>query len=131
MSAVPVQKPIIVTRPKAQPQLRVEQGTKSSVATVILVKSAIFCGLTLSAFFASSLTGQVMLEKARIEGIHAIERSKAATKEDALLRGRVQALTSSSAIDSWATQNHFIPPEGLVAQSDSASENTQDAQAKH
>jgi len=117
MSAVPVQKPIIIARPKAKPELRVEQGTKPSVLTLILSRAVLFALLTLGIFFASSLAGQVMVEKARRDGLRAVERNKAATKEVALIRESVQALTSSTAIQAWAERNGFIPPEGLVAES--------------
>ncbi len=57
-----------------------------------------------------------MVEKARREGIRAVERNKDAAKEVALLRDKVQAMTRSSAIDSWAEINHFVAPESMVAQ---------------
>jgi hypothetical protein len=109
MSAFPVQKPIIVVRPK--PQLRVEEGVKPAVGSVVLARVAVFGVLTLSIFFSSSLAGQVMVEKARRDNLRAVSRAKEATKEEAMLRDTVQALTRSSAIDTWAQQNNFVAPE--------------------
>jgi hypothetical protein len=114
MSAVPVQKPIIVTRPK--PQLRVEQGVRPAVASKVIAKTALFGVIALSCYFSSSLAGQVMVEKARRDGLRSVERSKAAVKEESLLRQSVLSMTQASAVATWAEQNHFIPPEELVAE---------------
>ncbi|HVT13437.1 MAG TPA: hypothetical protein VHE55_14315 [Fimbriimonadaceae bacterium] len=115
MSAVPVQKPIIVTRPK--PQLRVEQGTAPSTASRVLSRSAALASVTLAVFFASSLAGQVMVEKARRDGLHAVGRARDAAKEVALLRQSVQDMTQPSRVDEWAQENGFVSPDSLVAQS--------------
>jgi hypothetical protein len=112
MSAVPVQKPIIVTRPK--PQLRVEQGVRPRAASSVLAKTVVFGVLTLGVFFSSSLAGQVMVEKARRDGIRATERLKAAAKEEAILRDRVLSMTRESAITAWAQENGFVSPELLA-----------------
>ena len=129
MSAVPVQKPIIVPRPK--PQLRVEQGVRPAVGSKVLARSALFGALTLSVFFASSLAGQVMVEKARRDGMHAVQRAKDAVKEESLLREQVQSMTRSSAVDTWAQEHGFVAPEALSAQassdSNSGSETSTDA----
>lgn len=122
MSAVPVQKPIIIARPK--PQLRVEQGTKPAVASTLFAKSAALALFVVAVFFASSLAGQVMVEKARRDGLRAVGRAREAAKEVALLRDKVQAMTQASAVDNWAQENGFVSPDSLVAQ------NPQDADAK-
>ncbi|HWA84297.1 MAG TPA: hypothetical protein VG820_12710, partial [Fimbriimonadaceae bacterium] len=106
-------KPILVTRPK--PQLRVEQGTAPSVASRVLTKSATLVAVTLAVFFASSLSGQVMVEKARRDGLRAVGRAKDAAKEVALLRQSVQDMTQPSRIDAWAEENGFVSPDSLVA----------------
>jgi len=97
-----------------------------------LSRAALFTLLTLGIFFASSLAGQVMVEKARRDGLRAVERNKAAIKDVARIRDRVQELTSSAAIQQWAEINHFIPPEGLVAevQASAASNAKDDGDAK-
>ena len=114
MSAVPVQKPIIV--PKPRPELRVEQGVKPAVSTNVLSRCIAFGVLTLGVYFVSSLSGQVMVEKARREGMSAVTRAKDAVKEESTLRERVQALTRSSAVDTWAQENGFLSPDKLTAQ---------------
>lgn len=128
MSALPVEKPIIATRPK--PQLRVEQGTRPSVASNSFGRVIAFGALSLAVFFSSSLAGQVMVEKARREGMRAVQRAKDATKEEALLRDKVQALTRESAIDAWATANGFVALEALNAKSASTDDDS-DAQTVH
>lgn len=112
MSAVPVQKPIIISRPK--PQLRIEQGARPALRARILAGSVRFSVIAVCVFFASSLFGQVMLENARRDGIRAVQRAKQAAKDQALLRDRVLALTRASAIDAWAEANGFVSPESLA-----------------
>jgi hypothetical protein len=109
MSAFPVQKPIIVSRPKTE--LRVEVGAKPAVGSIVLARAALFGVVTLSIFFSSSLAGQVMVEKARRDGLHAVVRAKEATKEEAMLREQVLSMKRSSAIDTWAQENRFVAPE--------------------
>jgi P2-related tail formation protein len=62
-------------------------------------------------FSAFSLAGQVMVEKARRDGIRAAQRARAASGEISALRLRVQALTSSSSIEQWAVTNGFTPAD--------------------
>jgi hypothetical protein len=112
MSAVPVQKPIVVTRPK--PQLRVEQGIRPSTLSRVVARSVVFGVLTLGIFFASSLAGQVMVEKARRDGIRAAERLKTAGKEQAILRDRVLSMTRSSTVSAWAQENGFVSLDAIV-----------------
>lgn len=111
MSAVPVDKPLVVTRP--QPQLRVEVGVKPGTRSLVLRRAMLFGVLALSTFMASSLGGMVMVEKARREGIHAVDRAKSAAKDEAILRDRVQTMTGPAAVDSWAEQHGFVAPEAL------------------
>lgn len=114
MSAVPVQKPIIVSRPR--PNLRVEQGGRVSVATKVGARMMQFGMATLVFFMCSSMAGQVMVEKARREGLSAASRAKEATKAEALLRTQIQDMSSTSAIDQWALAHGFQASEVLANQ---------------
>ena len=70
-----------------------------------------FLGVTAVAFSAFSLAGQVMVEKARREGISATARAQSSARDIADLRAEVQDLSSSKSIDDWATANGFVPTE--------------------
>jgi hypothetical protein len=116
MSAVPVQKPIIVTRPK--PQLRVEQGVRPSTLSRVASRAVVFGVLTVGVFFASSLAGQVMVEKARRDGIRASQRLKSASKEQAILRDRVLSMTRASSVSAWAQENGFVSLDTVAEEGD-------------
>lgn len=118
MSAVPVHKPIVVTKPR--PELRVEQGGKVGVLSRIGTKVFQLSLITLAVYLCSSMGGQVLMEKARREGLKAVSRAKEAVKSEALLRNQVQDLTSTYAIDTWAKENGYLAPEVLAAQDQQA-----------
>jgi len=106
MSAVPISKPYIETRP----QLRVVPGTGPSVATQVLRGVVAYGVITLAVFGASSLTGHVMVEKARREGIRANQRLVAATAAQVVLTKQIEALSDEKDLEQWATRNGFVAP---------------------
>jgi hypothetical protein len=63
---------------------------------------------------ASGLTGQVMMEKARREGIRAAVRAREARTAEALLRTRVTELTSMSSVQDWALAHGFQAPDMMT-----------------
>jgi hypothetical protein len=68
-------------------------------------------GLT---FLVSSLTGQVMVEKARREGIRSMQRAMDARKVEAVLRHRLDSITGLTSVDEWAKTHGFFAPDQLV-----------------
>jgi hypothetical protein len=72
----------------------------------------IIVGLT---YLVSSMTGQVMVEKARREGISASGRALEARKVEAELGKRLDMLTSFASVDEWAKTHNFLPPDQLAA----------------
>ena len=62
---------------------------------------------------ASSLAGQVMVERARRMEITARERAREARKTEASLRARVDMLKSPGAIEEWATRHGFGTPSNV------------------
>jgi hypothetical protein len=107
MSAVPV----VRTRTEAKPQARVVSRVRPSIAYILLVKSVSFILIALMVYLSSSLFGQVMVEKARREGIRATIRAREARKAESVLRRRLDSLTSLSAVEEWAGTHGFLPPE--------------------
>lgn len=113
MSAVPVQKPISVAQPK--PHLRLEEKARTATRTSAPARLAVLMGLALATFIVSSIFGQVALEKTRREGIRISARASAAVRDESQLRDEILDLKQPSAIDAWAQENGFVPPERLAA----------------
>lgn len=98
------------------PQIRTRKGrskkakTQKRVSTIVgqIASFAIVAGISFSTL---SLAGQVMVEKARRDGIRATSRARQTSREIADLRAEVQDLGSSRSIDDWAAANGFIPTE--------------------
>ena len=124
MSAVPVLKPPVskpqkrrrhrvTSRPvsRTRVQTRARSSTSSQGATLAL--AATFAIIVCCAFIASSLLGNVMVEKARREGLRAAERARDARKAEAVLREQVDSLMSLAAVEDWATAHNFSAPDGL------------------
>jgi hypothetical protein len=93
------------TAPRAKAKSRLAISSK-------LITFAIIVGFT---FMASSLAGQVLVEKARREGIRATERARDARKAEAVLRQQVDALQSLDNVEAWATAHGFTAPDGIAA----------------
>jgi hypothetical protein len=70
---------------------------------------ALFIAVVLLTFFASSLAGHVAVEKARREGLRALERAKEARKAEVVLRNRVDLLTGIRSVETWSAANGFAP----------------------
>lgn len=107
MSAVPISKPYIETRP----QLRVVPGTGPSTATQVLRGLIAYVTIAVFAFGASSLAGHVMVEKARREGIRANQRLISAMAAQSVLTKQIEALSDQKDLELWATRNGFVAPD--------------------
>jgi hypothetical protein len=59
------------------------------------------------AYGASTMAGQVALERARQDGISAVARARAAVKAETSLQSRLSVLQNSDQIDSWANTHGF------------------------
>ena len=141
MSALPVIEPIVEPAPRTRtaprpttrtapriaprfpepiiielPSVRTRKGrskkakTQKRVSTIV-GQVATFAVITGIAFSTISLAGQVMVEKARRDGIRATALARQTSREIADLRGEVQDLASSRSIDDWAAANGYVPTE--------------------
>ena len=132
MSALPVIEPFVepapsrpASRPRTLPRVpepviielpikRIQRGrvkqsqTQKRVSTIAgqLVGFTVITGIAFASF---SLAGQVMVEKARRDGIRANARALQSSRDIAELRGEVQDLSSSRSISDWAAASGFIP----------------------
>jgi hypothetical protein len=67
-----------------------------------------FCVLAASTYLVSSMSGQVMVEKARRDGITAQRRATEAKRAEAGLRSRINELTGFSNLEAWALAHGFV-----------------------
>lgn len=93
---------------KARPRRRLRDDglLAARLLSFAIVAAAVFIG--------SSLFGQVMVEKARREGLQAIERARAARRAESVLRQEVDGLGSLGSVEAWAASHSFVTPEGAV-----------------
>jgi hypothetical protein len=87
---------------------------------VFIARGTLFLALTAVTCATSSLAGQVMVEKARREGIRAAERASVAKNAEAALRTQVNLLTSDRSIETWAQENGFVTIDSTVGSDKSA-----------
>jgi hypothetical protein len=131
MSAIPVIEPIIEQAPSVRtpsrrpapvvielPRTRVPRQQVARIQTRkrtsnLVSTSACFVAVSAITFCSLSLVGQVMVEKARRDGIRASARARAAANQVAELRGNIQALVSAGGIEAWAIEQGFIPVDAL------------------
>src|SRR5688572_33048980 len=124
MSAIPATGPSTTTterrqhrsrsEPERRPARRVmtrRQARDRSATWAKVTGFVIIAGLT---FMASSLAGQVMVEKARREGLRASERAREARKVEAVLRQKIDYLGSLGTVEAWATSHNFVAPDGVI-----------------
>ena len=123
MSAVPATRPQIESlptirrqrsRPSVTPTRRRQAQTRVNVLPVVAARSVLFGAIAGAVFFASSLTGNVLMENARREGLAATARAREAKREEAAVRRQLDALTGLGAIETWASAHGFQAPDALV-----------------
>jgi hypothetical protein len=110
MSAIPVYREQYLTRSSS----RSRSKGKADLGVAMLVRGILFGLVIVAVYLASSLTGNVMMEKARREGLRAQERAQAAKKTEAGLRQSIDAMTGITAVGEWALAHGFRAPEQLA-----------------
>lgn len=88
---------------------------KSRSASRILGHVAAFSAVIAVSYGVSSLAGNTLMEKARREGLNAQARSRQAKMDVALLRDRIERLTSMQSVEQWASFRGFVSPDQLFA----------------
>jgi hypothetical protein len=109
---------------RAKRRIKVPEVVSSHAVAFI----AVF-GLT---YFISSLSGQVMVEKARQEFIRANQKALDARKVEAELSKRLDSMTSLESIKDWAKTHNFKSLDELSApqKTAGASESTREGTSK-
>ncbi len=106
MSAIPA------TRTTSRTQsARTRSRARSKTAALVLGRTALFMGLSAMTYLVSSLSGQVMLENARRDGIAAQRRAVEARRSEVMLRSRINELTGFSSLEGWAVAHGFVAPD--------------------
>ena len=107
-----IHEPIIIELPRTRNHRTPAKKVKAQKRTSVwIMNTASFFAVSAITFGALSLGGQVMVEKARRDGIRANKQARDASRDIATLRGSVQDLTSSQSIQQWAATNGFVPIE--------------------
>jgi len=103
-------------RPKSKPRVHVRvqvterRQARTNPALFIATRAIVFGVICLFTYATSSLAGQVMVEKARRQGIAAKERAIEARRAEATIRERVDSLTSARSIEEWALAHGLQTP---------------------
>lgn len=106
MSAIPATRSIDVrTRTKRTAKSR------SKSASLLASRMLVFSVVAFCTYLASSMAGQVMVEKARRDGIAAQRRATDAKRTEGGLRSRINELTGFTAMDTWALGHGFVAPD--------------------
>ena len=131
MSAIPVIEPIIEQAPSVRtpsrrpapvvielPRTRAPRQQVTRIQTRkrtsnVISTAVSFATIAAVTFCSMSLVGQVMVEKARRDGIRASGRAREAASRVAELRTQVQDVMSPGAIEAWALQQGFVPLDAL------------------
>lgn len=86
-----------------------------SVAERVATRTLILGCIAAISYVASSLTGQVMLEKARHEEIRALVRAESARKMETALRSRLDDILRPDRVEAWALGHGFVPRDAVAA----------------
>jgi hypothetical protein len=84
-----------------------------------VVVAAAFSMIVLLVFGASNLAGNVMVERARRDGIGARQRLRAAVAAQSILAREIEALSNEEDLLAWAERNGFVAPHSPVKTSGS------------
>jgi hypothetical protein len=81
---------------------------------VILTRAVLFSCLAAATYLVSSISGQVLLENARRDGIAAQRRASEAKRAEVSLRARINELTGFTNLENWALAHGFVAPDRPV-----------------
>jgi hypothetical protein len=87
---------------------------RSRISEAVQARALTFIAIVGVTYLVSSLSGQVMVEKARQDAIHASQRALDAKKVEAELSKRLDEMTGFNAIGQWAETHNFKSLEDLT-----------------
>ncbi|MBI5707786.1 MAG: hypothetical protein HZC36_12450 [Armatimonadetes bacterium] len=109
MSAIPVGRTEVLARPR----IRARAATRTN--SLLAVRTSVFFTVVALTYVVGSLSGQVLLEKARRESLQSLARAQEARQAEAVLQHQVDGLLSLDSIAGWARANGFIAPDAAQA----------------
>ena len=125
--------PVAVPVPATPAKSRRKAVARARAQERIAGKAIVFMLLAIASFGASSMSGQVMAEKARQDGYQASKRAQAAEDQEKVLQNEIATLLRPATIDEWAANNGFVsadaaskvaaPSQPVVASLDARSGN--------
>jgi len=110
MSAIPIYRESYLARAGS----RRRSHRFADAAYLFMCRVLLFGLIAAVVYVASALTGNVMMEKARRDGILAQERARAARAAEGALRESIDEMTSLDALNDWACAHGFSAPEQLA-----------------
>lgn len=112
--------PRSVSRPVTAPRVRIKTRVipKSNTSVYVLRKLTTLFTCMFAAFLLSTISGQVMLEKVRREGILARQLVVDSHKIENSERRQLDAITNPIAIEEWAEAHGFVAPEAQIESKD-------------
>ena len=90
---------------------RTAPRSRSASRALSLAHAKVFGLILIATYVASSLSGQILLEWARKEGIWAAERYREARIVEAQLRREVETFAGLAELDLWTSDQGLLPPE--------------------
>ncbi len=110
--------PRVKIAPRVDPRVRVieRQKRKANPWVTPIQQAIVFSVLTFAIASASSLAGNVMMERARRDGISAAKRTREAIASEAVLQRNVDRLSSVEAITDWTRTHGFKTQDEMVKQ---------------
>jgi len=102
--------------PVEAPQVgvRVKVVKRTSALGAFALKVALFVGVFGATYIGHAVAGQVAVEKARHQELDARQRAVDARQAESEIRARVDALTSSAAVQQWATARSYVAPADQI-----------------
>ena len=113
----PVERSLPQTRQPVRRRPRVVERNRTNFGAVICVRALSFGFLVAVTYFASALTGQVLVEKARRETIRSSERTRAAMNALDPLKLEIRQANDAVGIEKWAAANGYVAPDWAAAPS--------------
>ncbi|HWD38674.1 MAG TPA: hypothetical protein VG944_07480 [Fimbriimonas sp.] len=101
-------KPKVVVRARVVSYPQVQRRKKVNRFERVAAKVILFGVVMAASYGASSITGQVMVEKSRRDEIQALARTRTAVHMETALKGHLQDLVNPQVIANWAESHQFV-----------------------
>lgn len=97
--------------PQVGVRVKVVARKRTNLLGAFVLKAVMFSSIFGVTYVAHAVAGQVAVEKARHQELDARHRAVDARQAESEIRARVDALTSSAAVQQWATARSYVAPD--------------------